>query len=88
MVIKLNKLKEIRTNRKYSYQYMAEKLNISKPFYWQIENNKRRLTYPVFLEKYKIVLTRILSCVILITSLSVHVHAAKATKAKNGGQKQ
>ena len=45
MVIKLNKLKEIRTNRKYSYQYMAEKLNISKPFYWQIENNQRRLTY-------------------------------------------
>ena len=45
MVIELNKLKEIRTNRKYSYLYMAEKLNISKPFYWQIENNQRRLTY-------------------------------------------
>lgn len=40
-----------------------------------------------FLEKYKIVLTRILSCVILITSLSVHVHAAKATKAKKWGAK-
>ena len=41
-----------------------------------------------FLEKYKIVLTRILSCVILITSLSVHEHATETRKQKNGGQKQ
>lgn len=45
MVIKLNKLRKIRIKNNYSYQYMADKLNISKPFYWQIENNQRRLSY-------------------------------------------
>lgn len=39
------KLKEIRKQNKYSYQDMADKLNISKTFYWQIENNQRRLSY-------------------------------------------
>lgn len=41
----MNKLKEIRKQNKYSYQDMADKLNISKTFYWQIENNQRRLSY-------------------------------------------
>lgn len=41
----MNKLKEIRKQNKYSYQDMADKLNISKTFYWQIENNQRRLAY-------------------------------------------
>ena len=41
----MKKLAELRKNNKYSYQYMANILGISKPFYWQIENDKRRLTY-------------------------------------------
>lgn len=41
----MQKLSEIRKEKKYSYQYMANLLKISKPFYWQIENGKRRLSY-------------------------------------------
>lgn len=40
-----NKLKQLRTKNKYTTQLMAEKLGISKPFYSQIENHKRRLSY-------------------------------------------
>ena len=39
------KLREIRKENKYSQQAMADKLNISKAFYSQIENEKRNLTY-------------------------------------------
>lgn len=38
-------LKNIRIKHLYSYQDMANLLNISKTFYWQIENDKRRLSY-------------------------------------------
>lgn len=38
-------LKELREKHKYTCQYMGDKLNISKPFYWQIENDQRRLSY-------------------------------------------
>lgn len=38
-------LKEYRIKHNYSYQNMADILNISKTFYWQLENNKRRLSY-------------------------------------------
>lgn len=41
----MSKLSEIRTKNKYTHKYMAEQLNISKPFYWQLENNKRKLSY-------------------------------------------
>ncbi len=41
----MKKLMEKRKEKKYSYQYMANSLGISKPFYWQIENGKRRLSY-------------------------------------------
>ena len=41
----LSKLKEQRNKSNYTYLDMANLLNISKPFYWQIENGKRRLTY-------------------------------------------
>lgn len=41
----LTKLKELRKKERLTCQDMAKKLNISKPFYWQIENGKRRLTY-------------------------------------------
>lgn len=30
---------------KYSYQAMANTINVSKAYYWQIENKKRRLSY-------------------------------------------
>ena len=39
------KLKELRKQKKYTTNDMAEKLEISKPFYCQIENQKRRLSY-------------------------------------------
>ena len=41
----MNKLKSIRSKHKLTHQTMADTLNISKSFYWQIENNKRRLSY-------------------------------------------
>lgn len=41
----MNNLKKIRTKHKLTHQTMADTLKISKSFYWQIENNKRRLTY-------------------------------------------
>ncbi len=41
----MDKLKYLREKCNYSHQYMANKLNISKTFYWQIENGKRRLSY-------------------------------------------
>ena len=39
------KLKEIRYENKYTTKIMAEKLGISKPFYCQVENGVRRLSY-------------------------------------------
>ena len=41
----MNTLKEIRIKHKFSCMEMANFLNISKPYYWQIENGKRRLYY-------------------------------------------
>lgn len=38
-------LKRKRKEKGFSCREMAEKLNISKTFYWQIENDKRRLSY-------------------------------------------
>nr|WP_272514022.1 helix-turn-helix transcriptional regulator [Bacillus cereus] len=43
--MKLEKLKEIRMVNKMSLQNVADLIGISKPYYWQIENGKRRLTY-------------------------------------------
>lgn len=39
------KLKKIRTENGITSEQMAKKLNISKPFYSQIENGRRRLSY-------------------------------------------
>ncbi len=50
----MNKLKEIRMKNKYSCQKMAEILNISKPFYWQLENQKRKLSYVMAVKIAKI----------------------------------
>lgn len=41
----MDKLKEIRKRKGYSVTYMANKLNISGPFYSQIEHKQRRLSY-------------------------------------------
>jgi len=41
----MSKLQQYRIKYNYSCQFMADKLNISKSFYWQIENGKRRLSY-------------------------------------------
>lgn len=39
------KLKSIRIKAGYSHNDMANMLNISKPYYWQIENGNRNLYY-------------------------------------------
>ena len=41
----MSKLLDLRKSNNFSYQYMADKLNISKTFYWQIEHEQRRLSY-------------------------------------------
>lgn len=38
-------LKNRRKKKNLTCKDMAEKLKISKPFYWQLENCKRRLSY-------------------------------------------
>ena len=40
-----NKLKEYRNKFNYTSKEMAKKLNISRAYYTQIENNTRRLSY-------------------------------------------
>lgn len=39
------KLKELRLKKHYTTEYMANKIGISKPFYCQIENERRGLSY-------------------------------------------
>ena len=41
----MNELKKIRKKNNITYEEMAKKLNISKTYYWQIENRKRTLSY-------------------------------------------
>lgn len=38
-------LKKLRIKNGYSYQEMADKLNICKAYYWQIEHKNRNITY-------------------------------------------
>ncbi len=45
MIKGYKKLTKLREKKNYSYADMAEKLKISKCFYWQIEHKKRRLYY-------------------------------------------
>ena len=42
---KMEKLKQLRLKKKISYKEMADRLGISKPYYWQLENGTRRITY-------------------------------------------
>lgn len=44
---KYPKLYELRTKNNYSCKDMAKKLNMCTAFYWQIENGKRGLYYPM-----------------------------------------
>jgi len=39
------KLKLIRLNKKMTYKQVADEVGITKEYYWQIENGKRRLSY-------------------------------------------
>ncbi|MFA5407941.1 MAG: helix-turn-helix transcriptional regulator [Bacilli bacterium] len=41
----MENLRNLRLSERYTHQDMADQLNISKAFYWQIENRKRTLTY-------------------------------------------
>ena len=41
----MENVKKYRKKYGYSYSKMAELLGISKPYYWQIENKKRNLSY-------------------------------------------
>ena len=50
----MDELKAIRAKNGYTCEYMANHLNISKPFYWQIENGKRRLSYGMAVKIAKI----------------------------------
>lgn len=40
-----NRLKELRQKKKYTTKQMSERLGISKPYYCQLENRTRRLSY-------------------------------------------
>lgn len=48
------RLKQLRIKNKYTTKMMAEKLEISKPFYSQIENQNRRLSYQMAIKISKI----------------------------------
>lgn len=50
----MNELKKLRMGRNITCDEMAERLNISKSFYWQIENNKRKLSYDMALKIAKV----------------------------------
>ena len=41
----MEKLKKIRLKNKFTNQFMADILGISKPYYWQLEHDQKRLTY-------------------------------------------
>jgi len=50
----LEKLKHIRTTEGLTYQQVADKVGISKEYYWMIENGKRRLTYELAVKIAKV----------------------------------
>jgi len=41
----MNLLKQYRKKEGYTFEEMSNLLDISKTYYWQIENGKRRLSY-------------------------------------------
>ena len=52
------KLKNTRIKKNYSSKYMAKQLNISSPYYSQIENGRRKLTYEMAIKIAKIFNTK------------------------------
>lgn len=50
----LNNLKVLREREDFSYQNMADKLNVSFQYYWMIENGKRKLSYEMAIKIAKI----------------------------------
>ncbi len=54
----MNELKKRRLEKRYTCKNMAEILNVSKPFYWQLENGKRRLSYSMAIKIAKIFKTK------------------------------
>ena len=53
-MIDMSTLKQLRKKNRLTHQTMADTLNISKSYYWQLENNKRRLTYDMAVKIAKI----------------------------------
>lgn len=54
MYNKLLNLKKLRELNNLSNKKMADKLGISKTFYWQIENGKRNLSYEMAIRISKV----------------------------------
>lgn len=54
MVIFLEKLKGLRLQNKFTNQFMADILGISKPYYWQLEHDQKRLSYEMAVKIAKI----------------------------------
>ena len=54
MYNKLLNLKNLRELNNLSNKKMADKLGISKTFYWQIENGKRNLSYDMAIRISKV----------------------------------
>ena len=50
----MEKLMEFRLKNGFTNQYMADKLHISKAFYWQLEHGEKRLSYDMALRMSKI----------------------------------
>ena len=46
----MDKLREYRLRYKFTNQFMANILGISKPYYWQLEHNQKRLSYEMALK--------------------------------------
>lgn len=51
---KILTLEQERLKHNYTYQQMADMLNICKSYYWQIEHNNRRLYYDLAVRIAKI----------------------------------
>jgi putative transcriptional regulator len=49
-----NQLQKMRKDSRMTIEQMSNELNISKAFYWQIENGHRRLSYPMAVKIAKI----------------------------------
>ncbi|MBP3920610.1 MAG: helix-turn-helix transcriptional regulator [Bacilli bacterium] len=50
----MEKLKQLRTESKLTHQMMADMLKVSKPFYWQLEHDQKRLSYDMAIKISKI----------------------------------